>query len=100
MTYDKKAPFKSKRLSSSPLSGAKNSLKLVLPCDCCNRKNSKACGSLFVIDFGDGDVELDGVYLNKKSVERLRKFLFWANENIKTHRHIAGNSGKCIICSK
>jgi len=75
MTYDKKAPFKSKRLSSSPLSGAKNSLKLVLPCECCNRKNSKACGSLFVIDFGDGEIELDGIFLKPKSVAKLIKFL-------------------------
>jgi len=76
MTYDKKAPFKSKRLSSSPLSGAKNSLKLVLPCECSDKKNPKTkCPKLFIIDFSDGTFELDGVYLDKKSVDRLLKFL-------------------------
>lgn len=52
-------------------------------CECLPAKLKSKCQRLTVINMGDGDVEIDGCVLKAKSVERLRKFLFWANENPK-----------------
>jgi hypothetical protein len=72
MTYDKKAPIVSKKYRN---------LFLTLRCDCPARKykdsknKSNPCRKLTVIDLSDGEVEIDGVYLKAKSVQKLLKFL-------------------------
>ena len=91
MTHDKKAPFKT------------YSNFLFLRCECLPAKYKSKCQRLTVINMGDGTFEIDGAVLKEKSVDRLLKFLLRAKVakmTIKKHRHIAGNSGKCIICSK
>ena len=62
-------------------------------CDCPARKykdsknKSNPCGKLTVIDMSDGEVELDGVFLKKKSVEKLIKFLCLSSvpDEVKKH---------------
>ena len=45
-------------------------------CCCVNRKYApKECGSLEVCLFLDGTVEIEGVYLDEKSVKRLIAYL-------------------------
>lgn len=44
-------------------------------CECAPKKLNKKCGKLLVVDFGDGDIEIDGVYLKQKSITKLIGFL-------------------------
>ena len=94
MTYDKKAPFKGKLEKVTSIS---------FECDCLPKKYRSKCDKLTVYNLLDGDMEVGGVFLKPKQIDRLVKFLLRAKVakmTIKKHRHIAGNSGKCIICSK
>jgi hypothetical protein len=47
---------------------------LILSCDCLNKK-VKPCGKLKMLDYNDGECEINGIFLNKKSVKKLINWL-------------------------
>ena len=47
---------------------------LILTCDCIAKK-VKPCGKLRIIDYGDGEVEINGIVLNNESVKTLINYL-------------------------
>jgi hypothetical protein len=76
MTYDKKAP---------PIGKIRKAPMKVFKCDCVNRKFApNECGTLEVSDMGDGEFEIEGVFLNAKSVDRLLRFLLRAKVGMLT----------------
>jgi len=48
-------------------------MKLKLICDCCG--GEETCGSLTIINMGEKDIEINGIYLNPKTTKKLIKFL-------------------------
>ena len=45
---------------------------LILKCSCIAKK---ACGRLRVINYGDKDCEINGIYLDKKDTKKLLEYL-------------------------
>jgi hypothetical protein len=84
MTYDKKAPFKLPPIS--------------FRCDCPARKHKDyRCKSFTVYDLGDCEFEIAEVFLNKRSVDKLLKFLLRAKVGMLTidMKNWAEKENKC-----
>lgn len=57
----------------------KNLKRLILTCDCAVKKSGvKPCGKLQVLNFGNGDFEIEGVFLKPKSINKLLAFILRA----------------------